>query len=82
MGELVRTKVTLTVYPYGQMSLAYEAYSSFWLQGQKGELRKVLGEQFDLPPDSTEVLLHPIPESQVLNVEKLKGTNAQWTSLP
>jgi hypothetical protein len=83
MAELVRTMVTLTAYPNGQKTIAYEAHSSFQPKGQgKGKLRKVLEDQFDLPPDSTEVLLRPIRESDLRNPDNLTGTEAQWSSLP
>jgi hypothetical protein len=83
MGDLVRTKFTLTAYPNGQTSIAYNVYTSFRPKGQgKGKLRLLLEDQFELPPDSTEVLLRPICESELRNPDHLQGTEAQWSSLP
>jgi hypothetical protein len=84
MAELVRTKVALITYPGGETSLFFHVLSSFGPKGQgKGELRKLVGEQFDLPPDSTELLLRPIVEPEPPNAKRRKkGSEAQWTSLP
>ena len=84
MAELVRTKVTLTSFRNGQMSLAYDVQVTAG-RGKghgKGKLQELLADTFDLPLDSSDVLVRPIPESQLLDLEHVTGTQVQWSSLP
>ena len=83
MSELVRTKVTLTSYRNGLMSLAYDVQVAGQGKGHgKGKLQELLADTFDLPLDSSEVLVRPTCESQLLDLEHVTGTQVLWSSLP
>lgn len=83
MAELVRTKVTLTSYRNGQMSLAYDVQAAGRGKGHgKGKIQELLADTFDLPLDSSEVQVRPIRESQLFDLEHVTGTQVQWSSLP
>ena len=81
---LVRTKMTLTSYLDGRMSVAYDVQTTGWPKGHgKGKDQEPLTDSFDLPLDSKEVKVRAIPESsQLNNLERVRGTQAQWSPLP
>jgi hypothetical protein len=82
MAKRVRTKMMLTSYPNGRMSVAYDVQTAGWPKGHgKGKDQEPLTCSFDLPVGSTDVKVCAIPESAFVNPENVTGVQLEWSSL-